>query len=62
MMKLSANEELYKICQKGEVPCDDVFRKGTKIRYIWVFKIFNLINVIKPILGPILQLIKKYSK
>lgn len=44
------------------MPCDDIFRKGMRIRYIWVFKIFNLINVIKPILTPLLALLKSFSK
>ena len=62
MIKLSTNEELYKICQAGSVPCDDIFRKGNKIRYVWVFKIYNLLNLLVPMLSPLLIILEKFPK
>ena len=62
MIKLSTNEELYKTCYNGTIPSDDIFRKGPRIRYIWVFKIFNLLNLLIPLLSPLLLIIDKYPK
>lgn len=49
-MKLSTNEELYHTCRQGEIPYDDIFRRGSKIRFIWIFKLYNIINALIPIL------------
>lgn len=50
LMKLSTNEELYNTCRQGEIPYDDIFRRGSKIRFIWIFKLYNIINLLVPIL------------
>lgn len=50
LMKLSTNEELYNTCRQGDIPYDDIFRRGSKIRFIWIFKLYNLINILLPIL------------
>lgn len=55
-MKLSTNEELYLTCKKGEIPHDEVFRRGSKIRFIWIFKLYNMINILLPILESIIKL------
>ena len=57
-MKLALNEELYITCQTGRIPNDDVFRRGTKIRFIWIFKIYNLVHILIPILETLLKFIK----
>jgi len=49
LMKLSTNEELYNTCRQGEIPYDDIFRRGSKIRFIWIFKLYNIINLLLPI-------------
>jgi len=48
-MKLWTNEELYLNCRSGEIPQDDIYRRGTKIRFIWIFKLYNIINILLPI-------------
>lgn len=53
LMKLSTNEELYNTCRQGEIPYDDIFRRGSKIRFIWIFKLYNIINLLLPILQSI---------
>jgi len=58
MMKLSTNEELYNTCRSGEIPFDDIFRRGTKIRFIWIFKLYNLINLLIPILNNLIKVIR----
>jgi hypothetical protein len=50
LMKLATNEELFHTCKQGEIPYDDVFRRGTKIRFIWIFKLYNIISAIIPII------------
>jgi hypothetical protein len=60
MIKLSMNEELYETCKAGEVPYDDLYRRGSKIRYVWVFKIYNMINLLLPMLDPLIRLLDKY--
>ena len=60
LMKLSVNEELYKTCITKEVPFDDIFRRGSKIRFIWIFKVYNLMNILIPLLNSILGLIKVF--
>ena len=62
MIKLSTNEELYKICESGEVPSDEVFRRGNNIRYVWVFKIYNMVNLLLPLLPPMLVIQQKFPK
>ncbi len=52
-MKLSTNEELYNTCRQGEIPYDDIFRRGSKIRFIWIFKLYNIVNLLVPILQSI---------
>lgn len=56
LMKLSTNEELYHTCRSGEIPFDDIFRRGTKIRFIWIFKLYNIINILHPILLSLIKL------
>ena len=60
-MKLSVNEELYKTCTIGIIPEDDIFRRGTKIRFIWIFKIYNLIILLIPIINSLIKFIKKFQ-
>lgn len=60
LIKLSLNEELYEICRSGEVPHDELFRRGERIRFIWVFKVFNLINLLLPMFDPLVRLATKY--
>ena len=50
-MKLSINEELFKICVIGKFPEDDIFRRGSKIKFIWPLKLYNLINPLIPIIS-----------
>ena len=57
-MKLATNEELFQTCRAGEIPYDDIFRRGTKIRFIWIFKLYNIIHILIPILR---SLIKAYK-
>jgi hypothetical protein len=59
-MKLALNEELYITCRTGQIPNDDVFRRGTKIRFIWIFKIYNLVHILIPILETLLKFIKSF--
>ena len=54
-MKLATNEELYHTCREGEIPFDDIFRRGTKIRFIWIFKLYNIINVLIPIVRSLVK-------
>jgi hypothetical protein len=61
LIKLSMNKELSETCRKGEVPHDDLFRRGEKIRFIWAFKVFNLINQLLPILDPLMRLATSYA-
>lgn len=42
------------------MPYDDLYRRGSKIRYVWVFKIYNMINLLLPLLDPLLRLLDKY--
>jgi len=57
-MKLSVNEELFHTCKGKEIPNDEIFRRGMKIRFIWIFKIYNLIHILIPILETLLKFIK----
>lgn len=59
-MKLAINEDLFKYCVQGKVPENDAFRRGTKIRYIWVFKLYNLINLIISLIHPCCSVLKKF--
>jgi hypothetical protein len=34
---------------------DDIFRRGSKIRFIWIFKIYNIINIL-------IQIIQSFNK
>jgi hypothetical protein len=54
-MKLATNEELYHTCKEGEIPYDDIFRRGTKIRFIWIFKLYNIINALVQILNSLIK-------
>jgi hypothetical protein len=56
LMKLSTNEELYHTCKQGEIPYDDIFRRGSKIRFIWIFKLYNIIKLLMPILESLVRL------
>lgn len=60
MMKLSVNEELFNTCRTKEIPNDEIFRRGVKIRFIWIFKIYNLIHVLIPIMENLLSFIKAF--
>ena len=60
-MKLSINEELFRTCVGGTIPENDIFRRGTKIRFIWIFKIYNLINSLIPILNSLMKFILKFN-
>jgi hypothetical protein len=62
LIKLSMNEELYETCKSGEVPHDELFRRGERIRFIWVFKVFNLINLLLPMFDPLVRLSGKYPE
>ena len=55
LMKLATNEELYHTCKEGEIPYDDIFRRGTKIRFIWIFKLYNIINALVQILNSLIK-------
>ena len=60
LMKLSVNEELFNTCKSGEIPNDEIFRRGMKIRFIWIFKIYNLIHILIPILETLGKFIKTF--
>ena len=59
-MKLALNEELFKLCIIGKVPEDDVFRRGSKIKFIWIFKLYNLINPLVPIVCNCAAILQKF--
>ena len=59
-MKLSVNEELFKLCVIGKVPEDDIFRRGSKIKFIWIFKLYNLINPLIPIVSSCAAILDKF--
>ena len=59
-MKLSLNEELFKLCIIGKVPEDDIFRRGSKIKFIWIFKLYNLINPLIPIVSSCAAILEKF--
>ena len=59
-LKLSVNEELYKTCLIGVIPEDEIFRRGSKIRFIWIFKIYNLVNLLIPIIMSMIRIVQKF--
>ena len=58
LMKLATNEELYHTCREGEIPFDDIFRRGSKIRFIWIFKLYNIINILIPIVRSLVKMLQ----
>lgn len=59
-MKLSVNEELFKLCVIGKVPEDDIFRRGSKIKFIWIFKLYNLISPLIPIVSTCATILEQF--
>ena len=50
------------MCVIGKVPEDDIFRRGSKIKFIWIFKLYNLINPLIPIVSNCGAILEKFPE